>query len=103
MQAIAGAAFWVFAAHSLTSRAPFLDPRLLLNRNFAIGLLIPFFMGMGDFYRDAPVFPEYPKQCDRLAEGLAFESRLARSPQRSRKIPAFCVARMKFRAGSAPT
>src|SRR5438477_5538324 len=44
--AIAGAAFWVFAVHSLTSATPFLDPRLLLNRNFAIGLLIAFFMGM---------------------------------------------------------
>jgi DHA2 family multidrug resistance protein len=44
--AVAGAAFWVFAVHSLTSPAPFLDPRLLLNRNFAIGLLIAFFMGM---------------------------------------------------------
>ena len=32
--------------HSLTSPNPFLDPRLLLNRNFAIGLLIAFFMGM---------------------------------------------------------
>src|SRR6266576_1081135 len=44
--AIAGAACWVFAVHSLTSPEPFLDPRLLLNRNFAIGLLITFFMGM---------------------------------------------------------
>jgi MFS transporter, DHA2 family, multidrug resistance protein len=44
--AIAGTAFWVFAVHSLTSPAPFLDPRLLLDRNFAIGLLIVFFMGM---------------------------------------------------------
>ena len=44
--AIAGAAFSVFAVHSLTSATPFLDPRLLLNRNFAIGLLIAFFMGM---------------------------------------------------------
>ena len=32
--------------HSLTSPTPFLDPRLLLNRNFAIGLMIAFFMGM---------------------------------------------------------
>src|SRR5215472_13718891 len=46
MQAVAAAAFWVFAAHSLTSPTPFLDPRLLLNRNFAIGLVIAFFMGM---------------------------------------------------------
>src|SRR5215475_3317782 len=44
--AIAAAAFWVFVVHSLTAANPFLDPRLLLNRNFAIGLLIAFFMGM---------------------------------------------------------
>lgn len=43
---IAAAAFWIFASHSLTSSTPFLDPRLLLNRNFAIGLVIAFFMGM---------------------------------------------------------
>lgn len=44
--AAAVAAFWVFVVHSMTSPTPFLDPRLLLNRNFAIGLLIAFFMGM---------------------------------------------------------
>ncbi len=44
--AIAAAAFWVFVVHSLTAANPFLDPQLLLNRNFAIGLLIAFFMGM---------------------------------------------------------
>lgn len=44
--AIAGLALWVFATHSLTSSTPFLDPRLLLDRNFAVGLLIAFFMGM---------------------------------------------------------
>ena len=44
--AVAAASFWVFAVHSLTSPTPFLDPRLLLNRNFTIGLMIAFFMGM---------------------------------------------------------
>jgi DHA2 family multidrug resistance protein len=44
--AVGGAALWVFAVHSLTTPEPFLDPRLLLNRNFAIGLVIAFFMGM---------------------------------------------------------
>src|SRR5579862_3955002 len=44
--AVAGGAFWVFLVHTLTSSAPFLDPRLLLDRNFAIGLVIAFFMGM---------------------------------------------------------
>src|SRR5207247_1794934 len=42
-------AFWVFLAHSLTASRPFLDPKLLLDRNFAIGLLIAFFMGMLSF------------------------------------------------------
>ena len=54
--AVAGAAFWMFAVHSLTSPAPFLDPRLLLNRNFSIGLLIAFFMGMLS-YTSITLFP----------------------------------------------
>jgi DHA2 family multidrug resistance protein len=29
---------WIFLAHSLTSDRPFLDPRLLLDRNFALGI-----------------------------------------------------------------
>jgi DHA2 family multidrug resistance protein len=44
--AIAAIAFWIFAAHSLTAPRPFLDPKLLRDRNFAIGLMIAFFMGM---------------------------------------------------------
>lgn len=44
--ATAAIAFWIFAAHSLTAERPFLDPRLLLDRNFSIGLVIAFFMGM---------------------------------------------------------
>jgi MFS transporter, DHA2 family, multidrug resistance protein len=39
-------AFWVFVAHSLTSQQPFLNPRLLFDRNFAVGLLIACVMGM---------------------------------------------------------
>ena len=42
----AAIAFWIFVAHSLTATRPFLDPRLLLDRNFAIGLVLAFFMGM---------------------------------------------------------
>lgn len=44
--AIAVIAFWIFVAHSLTAAKPFLDPKLLLDRNFSIGLVIAFFMGM---------------------------------------------------------
>jgi len=43
---IAAIAFWIFLGHSLTASRPFLDLRLLLDRNFAIGLLLAFFMGM---------------------------------------------------------
>ncbi len=43
---LAAVAFWVFAVHCLTADEPFLDPRLLLDRNFSIGTLIAFFMGM---------------------------------------------------------
>jgi len=47
---VAVIAFWIFVAHCLTTTAhPFLDPRLLLDRNFSIGVLIAFFMGMLSF------------------------------------------------------
>ncbi len=46
---VAAIALWVFVAHSLTASHPFLDPKLLLDRNFAIGLVIAFFMGMLSF------------------------------------------------------
>ncbi len=42
-------AFWVFAVHCLTADHPFLNPRLLLDRNFAIGTVIAFVMGMLNF------------------------------------------------------
>ena len=42
---LAGVAGWVFIAHSLTTEKPFLDPRLLLNRNFAMGLGISLIFG----------------------------------------------------------
>jgi DHA2 family multidrug resistance protein len=42
-------ALWVFVAHCLTASQPFLNPRLLLDRNFAVGTVIAFFMGMLSF------------------------------------------------------
>lgn len=49
MTVLAAIAFWIFVVHCLTSAQPFLDPRLLLNRNFAVGTLIAFVMGMLTF------------------------------------------------------
>jgi len=37
---------WIFLIHSLTRNQPFLDPRLLLERNFALGIGISAIFGM---------------------------------------------------------
>ena len=46
---VAALAFWVFVVHCLTTARPFLNPRLLLNRNYAIGLLLVTIYGMLNF------------------------------------------------------
>ena len=46
---LAGVAFYVFIAHSLTASRPFLNPRLLLDRNYALGLVLVFTYGMLNF------------------------------------------------------
>lgn len=40
---------WIFIAHCLTAPEPFLSPSLLLDRNFSIGILLAFAMGMLSF------------------------------------------------------
>ena len=42
-------AAWVFVVHCLTVPEPFLNPRLLLDRNFCIGVMLAFVMGMLNF------------------------------------------------------
>jgi DHA2 family multidrug resistance protein len=42
-------ALWVFVAHCLTAEKPFLDPNILRDRNFAVGTLIAFVVGMLSF------------------------------------------------------
>ncbi len=46
---IAGVALWVFIAHSLTAREPFLNPRHLLDRNYVLGLVLVTVYGMLNF------------------------------------------------------
>lgn len=46
---IAGIAIWVFTAHVLTAREPFLNPRYLLDRNYSLGLLLVTIYGMLNF------------------------------------------------------
>ena len=44
--ALGALGLYLFTAHSLTTRNPFLDPRLLLVRNFALGLAFVFLYGL---------------------------------------------------------
>ena len=47
--AVAVAALWIYVGHSLTTAQPFLDFKLLRDRNFSIGLLLVTFFGMLNF------------------------------------------------------
>jgi len=42
-------ALWIFAVHCMSAEKPFLNPRILLNRNFSVGITIAFVMGMLSF------------------------------------------------------
>jgi MFS transporter, DHA2 family, multidrug resistance protein len=42
---LAGLGLYLFAVHSLMAKKPFLDPKLLLDRNFALGLFFAFAFG----------------------------------------------------------
>ena len=46
---VAAIAFWVFVTHSLTTPRPFLNLRLLLDRNYALGLVLVLIYGMLNF------------------------------------------------------
>jgi MFS transporter, DHA2 family, multidrug resistance protein len=46
---VAGLAFYVFLAHCLTAQQPFLNLRLLKDRNYAVGLLLVTIYGMLNF------------------------------------------------------
>jgi len=47
--ALAVVALYAFIVHSATAERPFLDPRLLADRNFSIGILLVFVFGMLNF------------------------------------------------------
>ena len=46
---VAALSFYIFIVHCLTVPEPFLNPRLFLDRNFAIGVLLALVMGMLNF------------------------------------------------------
>jgi len=47
--ALAALALYAFIAHSATAKRPFLDPQLLADRNFSIGVVLVFVFGMLNF------------------------------------------------------
>ncbi|MEW6689045.1 MAG: DHA2 family efflux MFS transporter permease subunit [Pseudomonadota bacterium] len=47
--AVAAMALYAFVAHTWTARQPFLDPRMLADRNFTIGIVLIFVFGMLNF------------------------------------------------------
>ena len=47
--AMAALGLYLFIAHTLHRQRPFLDPRLLRERNFALGLVLIFVFGMLNF------------------------------------------------------
>jgi DHA2 family multidrug resistance protein len=46
---LAAVAMWMFVTHSLTSPAPFLNPKYLLDRNYSLGLILVTVYGMLNF------------------------------------------------------
>lgn len=46
---IAVISFWIFLAHSLTAERPFLNLKLLLDRNYSLGLVLVLIYGMLNF------------------------------------------------------
>ena len=46
---IAGIGLYLFIVHSLSAHEPFLNPRLLLDRNFSVGLVLALIFGMLNF------------------------------------------------------
>ena len=46
---VAALAFYIFIAHSLTAWNPYLNPRLLLDRNYVIGIFLIIIFGMLNF------------------------------------------------------
>lgn len=104
-------AFWVFVVHCLTAAEPFLDPRLLLDRNFAIGTLIAFVVGMLSF-TSLVLFPTllhdlrgYPDNVISLliaARGLGNWTAFLFITQLTRAAPRFAIgAGLALQAGAS--
>lgn len=66
---IAVIALWIFIVHSLTASEPLISPKLLLDRNYAIGLMSMFIIGMLS-YTPMVLFPGLLNDLRGYPEGL---------------------------------
>ena len=55
---VSGSAFWLFLVQTFTVRAPFVNPRLFRDRNFAAGMLFVFIIGVS-FFAPLALLPLY--------------------------------------------
>jgi len=58
---VAAGAFYLFIVHTLTAKAPFLNPRLLRDRNFLAGTLFNMILGL-TYYASLALLPTYLQQ-----------------------------------------
>ncbi|MBV8738090.1 MAG: DHA2 family efflux MFS transporter permease subunit [Alphaproteobacteria bacterium] len=55
---VSASAFWLFLAHTFTTKSPFVDPRLFRDRNFSAGMLFVFIIGVV-FFAPLALLPLY--------------------------------------------
>ena len=55
---VSGSAFWLFLVHTLTANAPFVNPKLFCDRNFAAGMIFVFLVGVV-FFAPLALLPLY--------------------------------------------
>ncbi|HEY2539329.1 MAG TPA: DHA2 family efflux MFS transporter permease subunit [Stellaceae bacterium] len=55
---VSASAFYLFLVHTLTARAPFVNPKLFYDRNFAAGMLTVFLVGV-TFFAPLALLPLY--------------------------------------------
>jgi DHA2 family multidrug resistance protein len=66
---VAIVAFYVFVTHTLTAEKPFLSPRIFLDRNFSLGILLVLMFGMLNF-TPMVLFPPMLQQLRDFPDGL---------------------------------
>jgi MFS transporter, DHA2 family, multidrug resistance protein len=55
---VSASAFWLFLAHTFTTKSPFVDPKLFRDRNFSAGMLFVFIIGVV-FFAPLALLPLY--------------------------------------------